>query len=46
MGLKYEEIQSINIPKDIKVNINDIGEFTPIEVEDINNQKENNNESK
>ena len=38
MGLKYEEIQSINIPKDIKVNINDIEEFTPTEVIDNNKQ--------
>lgn len=38
--------ENINIPKDIQVNINDIEEFIPIEVEDINNQKENDNESK
>lgn len=38
--------ENINIPKDIQVNINDIEYFIPIEVEDINNQKENNNESK
>lgn len=38
--------ENINIPKDIQVNINDIEYFIPIEVEDINNQKENDNESK
>lgn len=38
--------ENINIPKDIQVNINDIEYFIPIEVEDINNQKENNNESR
>lgn len=36
--------ENINIPKDIQVNINDIEDFIPIEVEDINNQKENDNE--
>lgn len=38
--------ENINIQKDIQVNINDIEDFIPIEVEDINNQKENDNESK
>lgn len=38
--------ENINIPKDIQVNINDIEDFIPIEVEDINNQKQNDNESK
>lgn len=38
--------ENINIPKDIQVNIYDIEDFIPIEVEDINNQKENDNESK
>ena len=38
--------ENINIPKDIQVNINDIEDFIPIEVEYINNQKENDNESK
>lgn len=33
--------ENINIPKDIQVNINDIEDLIPIEVEDINNQKEN-----
>lgn len=38
--------ENINIPKGIQVNINEIEGFIPIEVEDINNQKENENESK
>lgn len=33
--------ENINIPKDIQVNINNIEYFIPIEVENINNQKEN-----